>query len=104
MHDLRPICQCNVAYKILSKTLANGLAKVIGKCVSEEQPAFVSGRSIVDNALIANEVIHHMKCRRRGLKGEIALKLDISKAYDRISRSILKAVLIKMGFDTKRVN
>lgn len=82
MRDLRPISLCNVIYKILAKTLANRLAKVISVCISEEQSAFISGRSIVDNALIATELLHYMKCKRNGVRGDAALKLDVSKAYD----------------------
>ncbi|PNX65681.1 ribonuclease H, partial [Trifolium pratense] len=46
--------------------------------------AFVPRRSILDNAMAAIEIIHYMKSKTRGKKGEAALKLDISKAYDRI--------------------
>ena len=58
--------------------------KVIGRCISEQQYAFIQGKSMLDNALIANEVIHHMKCKVRGKQGEIALKKEIIKAYDRV--------------------
>lgn len=79
------ISLCNIAYKILAKALANRLAKVISKCVSEEQSTFVAGRSIIDNALIASEVVHYLKCKRNGKWGEAALKIDINKAYERVS-------------------
>lgn len=79
MKDLRPISLCNVAYKILAKTLANRLARVIPKCVSEEQAGFVAGRSIIDSALIASEVVHYLKCKRSGRRGEAALKIDIRR-------------------------
>lgn len=46
--------------------------------------AFVENRSIIDNVIAAHEVIHHMKCKRKGKVGEVALKIDISKAYDRV--------------------
>lgn len=85
MKDLRPISLCNMAYKILSKALANRLALIISKCISKEQSAFVAGRSILDNALIASEIVHYLKCKRGGRMGEAALKIDISKAYDRVS-------------------
>ncbi|MCH97677.1 CNGC5-like protein [Trifolium medium] len=63
MKDLRPISLCNVLYKMISKLLANRLKGCLNKCVSEEQSAFVEGRSILDNALIAIEVIHALKRR-----------------------------------------
>jgi ribonuclease HI len=98
MKEFRPISLCNVLYKMVSKLLANRLKQVIDKCISEEQSAFVEGRSITDNALIAIEIIHALKRRTRGAKGELALKIDISKAYDKVEWSFLKGVLVRMGF------
>ena len=61
--------------------LANRLKSVLDKCISDSQSAFVPGRSILDNVVVAIEVIHHMKAKTKGKLGEVALKLDISKAY-----------------------
>ncbi|GAU39232.1 hypothetical protein TSUD_396790 [Trifolium subterraneum] len=68
---------------MISKVLANRLKCCLDKCVSQEQSAFVEGRSILDNALIATEVIHALKRKTQGRRGELALKIDISKAYDK---------------------
>lgn len=84
MKDYRPISLCNVAYKILSKVLANRLNEVLENCVSKEQLTFVPGRSIIGNALVAYENLHFMKSKIRVNKRDVALKIDISKAYDRI--------------------
>lgn len=48
MADWRPIALCNVIYKVVSKVLANRLKHVHAKCVSFEQTAFVSDKSILD--------------------------------------------------------
>jgi hypothetical protein len=98
MKDFRPISLCNVLYKVVSKLLANRLKGVLSKYISEEQSAFVEGRSIIDNALIAIEIIHCLKRRTKGAKGELALKIDFSKAYDKVEWSYLKGVLVKLGF------
>ncbi|XP_058767513.1 uncharacterized protein LOC131641227 [Vicia villosa] len=103
MKDWRPIALCNVLYKVIAKVLANRLKKILGKCISDNQSAFVPERSILDNVMAAIEVIHHMKTKTRGRVGEIALKLDISKAYDRIDWDYLKDILITMGFCQKWV-
>ncbi|GAU47271.1 hypothetical protein TSUD_280940 [Trifolium subterraneum] len=98
MKDLRPISLCNVVYKILSKVLANRLKRIFPTCISYSQAAFVPGRDILDNAVTTFEVLHYMKCKSRGKEGLVALKLDVSKAFDRVKWSYLQAVMQKMGF------
>ncbi|GAU30671.1 hypothetical protein TSUD_31430 [Trifolium subterraneum] len=98
MKDLRPISLCNVLYKMISKVLANRLKCCLDKCVSQEQSAFVEGRSILDNALIATEVIHALKRKTQGRRCELALKIDISKACDKVDWGFLRGVMTKMGF------
>jgi len=104
MKDLRPISLCNVLYKIISKVLANRLRPLIDKWISPEQATFVRSRSIMDNALTAFEILHQMRCKTKGKKGEIALELDISKAFDSVSWEYMHAILIKLGFCHQWVN
>ncbi|PNX81081.1 hypothetical protein L195_g037096, partial [Trifolium pratense] len=101
MKDWRPISLCNVIYKLVAKVLANRLKPILSKCIYDNQSAFVPGRSILDNAMVAIEVVHYMKSKLRGKVGDIALKLDISKAYDRIDWDYLRGVMLKMGFCTQ---
>ncbi|XP_074374427.1 uncharacterized protein LOC141714831 [Apium graveolens] len=102
--DLRPIAMCNVLYKIVAKVLANRLKRVLPGLISEEQSAFVPGRSIMDNVLMASELIHYVKRKSSGTMGEKALKLAISKAYNRVRWGYLKKRKVSTGFSDKWIS
>jgi hypothetical protein len=104
MKDMRPISLCNVLYKMVSKLLANRMKRCLDKCVAEEQSAFVEGRSIIDNALIAIEVIHALQRKVKGFRGDMALKIDISKAYDKVDWGFLRGMLERLGFADKWIH
>ena len=82
MTDLRPITLCNFLYKIVAKTLANRLKSILPDIILESQSGFIPGRLITYNIMIAFEICHHIKRKRQGKSRVVAMKIDMSKAYD----------------------
>lgn len=82
----------------MSKVLANRLKCILGDLISQNQSAFIPGRIISDNTILAYELTHHMKRKKRGGTNYMALKLDMSKAYDRVEWHFLEGIMKRMGF------
>lgn len=96
--DLRPISLCNVLMRTLSKVLANRLKTNLSTVISEQQSAFIQHRLLTDNALIAYEVNHYIHRKRQGLQGISRLKVDISKAYDKLEWRFIEVMFKNFGF------
>lgn len=60
------------------------MSGILGSCIDESQEAFISGRLISNNVLIVYEILHCLKMKRKCVKGKFALKLYMSKIYDRV--------------------
>ena len=99
--EFRPITLCNTLYKIISRVLANRLKKILPCVILESQIAFQSSKDISDNILVAFETLHHMKSQKSKKTGFMAMKLDMSEAYDRVEWKFLIKIMEKMGFCEK---
>ena len=99
--EFRPISLCNVLYKIFSKVLANRLKKILPNIITENQSAFTKSHLISDNILVAFESLHSMQ-KHIGKEGYMAIKLDMSKLYDRVEWSYLQSVMEKWGSQSTR--
>ena len=62
------------------------------------------GRLITDNVLVAYETLHTMHCKKKGKKWALALKLDISKAYDHVEWPFLKEIMHKLGLPERWID
>eukprot|EP00253_Pinus_taeda_P015369 PITA_15369 len=91
----KPIALCNVIYKIISKVIANRLKMILPGIISQEQSGYVEGRQILDNILLAQEMIHSLHSRN---EVGMLMQLDLSKAYDKVSWTYLEAILEAFGF------
>ncbi|XP_031095216.1 uncharacterized protein LOC115999508 [Ipomoea triloba] len=65
---------------------------------------FVPGHLITYNVMLAYEVHHYLRRKTQGKEGVVALKVDMSKAYDLVEWGFLEAVMVKMGFDSKWID
>ena len=68
--------------RLASKVLENRLKRLFLHVISENQSAFMSERLITNSVVVAFEIMHHINQKKMGKIGEIAVKLDMSKAYN----------------------
>jgi hypothetical protein len=81
--DFRPISLCNVIYKIIAKSLANRLKLHLPEYIHPSQQAFIQGRRITNNIIVAQEIAHSFSLSSWNTF-DFMLKIDPAKAFDRI--------------------
>ncbi|KAL9672598.1 hypothetical protein QQ045_028849 [Rhodiola kirilowii] len=98
IEDCRPISLCTVAMNIITKIISQRLQPILNQVISIYQSAFVKGRIITDNFVVAHEVANFLKCCKDADKLYASVKVAMSKAYDRVEWTFLENLLSKMGF------
>lgn len=81
--DFYPISLCNVSKKVITKLLVQRLSPIMPRIISPTQSDFVPGWVVHDNVLLVQELVHDLNRHTRG--NNVVLKLDMVKAYDRMS-------------------
>ena len=102
MKDYRPIACCNVLYKVVSKLLANRLKQLLPRMIQENQSAFIQGRLLMENVLLASELVKDY--HKDTVSPRCVLKIDISKAFDSVQWSFVSGSLRALGFPEKHIH
>ncbi|OMO59932.1 reverse transcriptase [Corchorus capsularis] len=101
--QFRLISLCTVAYKLITKVLVNRLRPLLDDLVAPFQASFIPRRQAADNIFIAQEVIHIVR-RSKSKNGLMAIKIDLEKAYDRVSWAFLRETLEVFGFPQRWIS
>lgn len=95
--DMRHISLSNFSYKIISKLLNSRLSNVIQKVVSPNQEDFLKYRSIIENIMLTQELVYNIK-KKPNVNGNVVVKLDMTKTFDRVDWKYLCQLLRQVGF------
>lgn len=102
MRDFRPIACCNVLYKVISKIMANRLKILLPRMISENQSSFVKGRLLMENVLLASELVKDY--HKDSVSPRCVMKIDISKAFDSVQWAFLLQILGVLGFPERFIH
>lgn len=100
--DYRPIAYVNVIYKCINKVITNRLKEGLCSLIDCNQSAFIPGRQISDNILLAQEFVKRYNWTRDVSK--CSFKVDIQKAYDIVNWDFLKKCLVYFGFHSSMIH
>ena len=99
MGDFRPISCCNTIYKCISKLISKKLQLILPFIVDPSQSAFIKGRKISDNILLAQDLLRDY--HKPGGAPRVAAKVDLMKAYDSVRWEFLFDLLDVLEFPPK---
>lgn len=102
IEEFRPISCCNTIYKVASKLLANRLKQILPSIISNSQSAFIPGRSLAENVLLATELVESYKWK--SISKRSMLKVDLQKAFDTVNWDFVINTLTGLNFLVSFVN
>ena len=80
--DFRPVSCYNTIYKLIARVIAQRIKPILSKVITKEQFGFLQKIQILDAVSLPQEVMHSIKKEKQKA---LSLKLDLSKAYDKVS-------------------
>ena len=89
--DFRPISCLNTVYKVISKLLASRLKEILPLMISKAQSAFLPGRLLAENVLLATDLVNGYSSQTVSPRG--MLKVDLRKAFDSVRWDFILASL-----------
>ncbi|XP_031486893.1 uncharacterized protein LOC116255258 [Nymphaea colorata] len=92
---LQPISLCTSTMKFITRIMVQRMRPILNKNISKNQSTFLSGRCIQNSFLLSQEIVHILQNSK---KQAAYVKIDLSKAYDRVNWGFLKAALCHLGF------
>ncbi|XP_039022529.1 uncharacterized protein LOC120155005 [Hibiscus syriacus] len=93
--DYRPISCCSMVYKAITKILVQRLKNLLPDLITLNQTAFVKGRNIIDNTLLAQDLVKGYG--RNSISPRCAIKIDLQKAFDSLDWDFLSSILNAIG-------
>ncbi|KAL6203603.1 hypothetical protein ACLB2K_027303 [Fragaria x ananassa] len=100
MKQMQPISLCNTLYKVVSKIIVQRLRPMMSMLVSPSQVSFIPSRNIIDNIIVAQEMLHKFRNSKGNLEF-MAWKIDLAKAYDKLQWQFIESVLWEVGIRGK---
>lgn len=76
--EFRPISLCNVIYKLITKVIVSRVRPMMNRLIGPMQSSLLPGRGTMDNALLAQEIVHYMRSSL-ARRGSLAFKIDLKK-------------------------